>query len=112
MNPLIMSCSYPLWVSKGDCVVETDLDFASKEDLIRRLKKIEGQVKGLQRMVENDKYCVDVLIQVAAVRAAINKVGTMIFENHSRVCLQKAVEEKDKDEAVEELIGVLTKFIK
>ena len=86
--------------------------FEAKEDLIRRLKKIEGQVKGLQRMVENDKYCVDVLIQVAAVRAAINKVGTMIFEHHSRGCLQKAVQEEDKDAAIEELIGVLTKFVK
>ncbi len=87
-------------------------DLSDKEDLIRRLKKIEGQVKGIQRMVESDKYCVDILIQVAAVRAAINKVGTIIFENHSRGCLQKAVDENNKDEAVEELIGVLTKFIK
>lgn len=87
-------------------------DLSDKEDLIRRLKKIEGQVKGIQRMVENDKYCVDILIQVAAIRAAINKVGTIIFENHSRGCLQKAVDENNKEEAVEELIGVLTKFIK
>lgn len=85
----------------------------AKGDLLRRLKKIEGQVKGLQRMVENDKYCTDVLIQVAAVRAAMNRVGTMIFEYHSRGCLKKAVEdEKDKDTAIEELVGVLTKFIK
>jgi CsoR family transcriptional regulator, copper-sensing transcriptional repressor len=86
--------------------------FEAKEDLIRRLKKIEGQVKGLQRMVENDKQCVDVLIQVAAVRAAINKVGTMIFEHHSRGCLQKAVAENDKDTAIEDLINVLSKFVK
>lgn len=92
--------------------MQTSPEYAQKEDLIRRLKKIEGQVKGLQRMVDGDKYCVDVLIQVAAVRAAINRVGTMIFENHSRGCLQKAVDEKDKDEAVEELISVLIKFIK
>ncbi|HVJ50456.1 metal-sensitive transcriptional regulator [Desulfitobacterium sp.] len=84
----------------------------SKEDLIRRLKKVEGQVKGLQRMIENDKYCVDVLIQVAAVRAAVNKVGTMIFEYHSRGCLEKAIKEDDKDAAIEDLVGVLTKFIK
>lgn len=84
----------------------------SKEDLIRRLKKIEGQVKGIQRMVENDKYCVDVLIQVAAVRAAINKVGTIVFEHHSRKCLKNAIESNDRETAIEELIGVLTKFIK
>lgn len=86
--------------------------FEVKEDLIRRLKKVEGQVKGLQRMIESDKYCVDVLVQVAAVRAAVNKVGTMIFEYHSRGCLLKAVEEDDKDAAIDELIGVLTKFVK
>ncbi|MDQ7095526.1 metal-sensitive transcriptional regulator [Desulfosporosinus sp. PR] len=84
----------------------------SKEDLTRRLKKIEGQVKGIQRMVENDKYCVDVLIQVAAVRAALNKVGTMVFERHSRGCMRKAIESNNQEAAIEELIGVLTKFIK
>ncbi|TGE37865.1 transcriptional regulator [Desulfosporosinus fructosivorans] len=84
----------------------------SKEDLIRRLKKIEGQVKGIQRMVNEDKYCVDVLIQVAAVRAAINRVGTIVFEHHSRRCMLNAVENSDQEAAIEELIGVLTKFIK
>lgn len=84
----------------------------SKDDLLRRLKKIEGQVKGLQRMVESDKYCVDILVQVAAVRAAIHKVGTIVFENHSRVCLRKAVDTGNKSEAIDELVGVLTKFIR
>ncbi|MHB1407800.1 MAG: metal-sensitive transcriptional regulator [Desulfitobacteriaceae bacterium] len=84
----------------------------SKDDLIRRLKKIEGQVKGLQRMVESDKNCVDVLVQVAAVRAAVHKVGTIVFENHSRRCLTNAVDVQNKEGAIEELIGVLTKFVK
>ncbi len=84
----------------------------SKDDLVRRLKKIEGQVKGIQRMVESDKYCVDVLIQVAAVRAAINRVGTIVFEHHSRECMRNAVEDNDQEASIEELIGVLTKFIK
>ncbi len=90
----------------------TESNNDSKQDLIRRLKKIEGQVKGLQRMVESDKYCVDILIQVAAVRAAINKVGTMVFENHSRHCILSAIDSKDKDAAIEELIGVLGKFVR
>ncbi len=93
-------------------VVQENSNLEQKENIIRRLRKIEGQVKGLQRMVDNEKYCVDILIQVAAVRAAINKVGVMIFENHSRECLLKAVEEKDQDESIEELITVLAKFIK
>lgn len=84
----------------------------SKEDLILRLKKIEGQVKGIQRMVNEDKHCADVLIQVAAVRAAINRVGTIVFEHHSRGCMRKAIESSDQEAAIEELVRVLTKFIK
>ena len=84
----------------------------SKKDLIRRLKKIEGQVKGIQRIIDGDKYCVDVLIQVAAARAALNRVGTIVFEHHSRGCMRNAVENSDQEAAIEELIGVLNKFIK
>ena len=89
-----------------------DHNSESKEDLNRRLKKIEGQVKGIQRMVTEDKYCVDVLIQVAAVRAALNRVGTIVFEHHSRGCMRNAAENGDQEAAIEELIGVLNKFIK
>jgi len=83
---------------------------ASKEDLLRRLKKIEGQVKGIQRMVEEEQYCVDVMIQIAAVRAALNKVGTIIFEHHTRGCLKYAIEQGKVDEMVEELMQVMGKF--
>lgn len=87
----------------------------SKEDLLRRLKKIEGQVKGIQRMVSEDKYCVDILIQIAAVRAATNRVGTILFEHHTRGCLVNALEKNDdetKDAMIEELIDVIGKFTK
>ena len=84
----------------------------SKEDIMRRLKKIEGQVKGIQRMVGEDKYCVDVLVQVAAVRAALNRVGMIVFEKHSRTCMQNAVKSSDQEAAIEELVGVLGKFVK
>jgi DNA-binding FrmR family transcriptional regulator len=85
---------------------------ASKDDLQKRLKKIEGQIKGIQRMIEEEKYCVDVLIQIAAVRAALDKVGLIIFEHHSRGCLKNAVELGKQEEMVTELIDVLKKFIK
>lgn len=96
----------------GERVVQVNSDNAPKEDVMRRLKKIEGQVKGLQRMVDQDKYCVDILIQIAAVRAAINKVGVLIVESHSRECLIRAVEENRQDESVDELVSVLAKFMK
>ena len=83
----------------------------SREDIIIRLKRIEGQVKGLQRMLEGDKCCTDILIQVAAVRAAMNKVGILIFEEHSRTCLDKACKEDD-NESLESLIEVLNRFVK
>lgn len=84
----------------------------NKEDVIQRLKKIEGQVKGIQKMIEENKYCVDVLIQIAAVRAAINKVGIKVFENHTRECLKTAMEKKQGEEMIEEMIDVMIKFTK
>jgi len=82
-----------------------------RTDIVKRLKRIEGQVKGLQRMLEGDKCCTDILIQVAAVRAAMNKVGILIFEEHSRTCLDKACKE-DNNESLESLIEVLNRFVK
>jgi DNA-binding FrmR family transcriptional regulator len=83
-----------------------------KQQILERLKKIEGQVRGLQRMVEEDRYCVDVLIQVAAVKAALNKVGLALLEGHAKGCMQAAVRRGEGDEAVTELMDVLERFIK
>ncbi|HHV65846.1 MAG TPA: metal-sensitive transcriptional regulator [Peptococcaceae bacterium] len=82
-----------------------------KNDILLRLKRIEGQVKGLQRMLEEDKCCSDILVQVAAVRAAINKVGIMIFEQHSKMCLKDALKTENM-QALDDLIEVLNRFIK
>lgn len=83
-----------------------------KQALLDRLKKIEGQVRGLQRMIEEDRYCVDVLVQVAAVKAAMNKVGMALFEGHARGCMQAAVHRGEGDQSVSELMEVLDKFIR
>ncbi len=83
-----------------------------KQGIQDRLKKIEGQVRGLQRMVEEDRYCVDVLVQVAAAKAALNKVGLALLEGHARGCMQAAVRRGEGDEAVSELMDVLERFIK
>ena len=53
-----------------------------KDILIKRLNRIEGQVKGIQKMVEEERYCIDILTQISAIRSAINKVGSIILENH------------------------------
>jgi len=83
----------------------------NKEDLLRRLRRIEGQVRGLQRMVEEDQYCVDILVQIAAVRAALDRVGLLLLEDHTRGCVTRAVQDGKGDAAVDELMEVIAKFI-
>lgn len=84
----------------------------NKMDLMQRLKRIEGQVRGLQRMIDEDEYCVDILVQVAAVRAALTKVGLTLLESHTRGCVARAVKEDRGDEAIDEVMDVIMKFIK
>lgn len=84
----------------------------SKEDIIKRLHRIEGQVKGIQKMIEEDKYCVDVLTQVAAVRAAVNKVGGIILENYSMNCLTDVASSVDKEQAIKNLNKTIQSFLK
>lgn len=83
-----------------------------KQNILKRLRRIEGQVKGIQRMIESDSCCVDILVQVAAVKAALNKTGTLIFEHHAKECLTKSLESKSQEEVIKELMQVLTSFIK
>ena len=82
-----------------------------KQNILKRLRRIEGQVKGIQRMIESDSCCVDILVQVAA-KAALNKTGTLIFEHHAKECLTKSLESKSQEEVIKELMQVLTSFIK
>lgn len=84
----------------------------AREDILNRLRRIEGQVKGIQKMIEQDKYCTDILTQVAAVRAAINKVGSILLEKHSINCIQNAASEKDREKALDELAKTVQTFMK
>lgn len=83
-----------------------------KQRLVNRLKRVEGQVRGIQRMIEDDRYCVDVLVQVSAVSAALKKVGFTLLEHHTRGCVSQAVSEGDGDDAIEELMKVIQQFSK
>jgi CsoR family transcriptional regulator, copper-sensing transcriptional repressor len=87
--------------------METD-----KSDIIKRLRRVEGQIKGIQRMIENEQQCNDILIQIAAVRAAINKVGGLILENYSKKCITTAAQNNFEDEKIDDLIDTILKFIK
>lgn len=82
----------------------------AKVTLLRRLRRVEGQVRGLQRMVEGDAYCIDVLHQVAAVRAALAEVGRTLLGGHVERCVVDAVRSgsrRDRDRRVTELLRAL-----
>lgn len=85
-----------------------------KDALQKRLKRIEGQVKGIQKMVEEDRYCVDILVQISAIRSAINKVGALILENHVKGCVTNSIKRNDEDaeNTINELIDTINKFTK
>lgn len=84
----------------------------TKDDLLKRLRRIEGQVKGIHKMIDNDQCCNDVLVQVAAARAAITKVGGLIMENYSKECIKHAIEQGDEDGSIENLINTIIKYSK
>ncbi|MBC8331477.1 MAG: metal-sensitive transcriptional regulator [Anaerolineae bacterium] len=68
------------------------------EDALKRLKNVEGHVRGIQRMIEEDKYCIDVIHQVHAVQSALNKISSMILDDHLNTCLISAVRGENPDE--------------
>jgi len=82
-----------------------------REDVIKRLARIEGHVRGVRRMVEEDKSCPEVLLQLVAVRAALNKVSRMVFEDHVETCISKAIKEGAGESAVAELKEALARFL-
>jgi len=78
-----------------------------KESVVNRLKRIEGQVRGIQRMVEEDRYCVDILVQISAINAALKKVGFSVTERHMKHCISHAVKDGEGELAIEELLNVM-----
>lgn len=84
----------------------------ANQELLKRLKKIEGQVRGIHKMVEDDRYCVDILTQIAAVRAALNKVGLSVLKRHTHGCVKKAIQSGDGDPIIDELMDVIKLYVK
>ncbi len=84
-----------------------------RNDVLNRLKRIVGQVAGVRRMVEEDRYCVDVLLQVAAAEAALDRVGHLVLRSHIETCVSSAFEtgnRRERDRKLEELLEVFSKF--
>ena len=79
--------------------------------MLNRLSRIEGQVRGVRKMVEDDVYCPDILIQVSAINAALNSFNKVLLAEHIRSCVADDIRE-GKDETIDELVGVLQKLMK
>ena len=82
-----------------------------KKKLLTRLKKAEGQIRGIEKMVEEDAYCPDILIQVSAVTSALNSFNKELLACHIRSCVAGDIREGN-DETIDELVGVLQKLMK
>jgi DNA-binding FrmR family transcriptional regulator len=83
---------------------------SKKDDLHSRLRKIEGQVRGLQRMVDEDQYCLDILTQVNSVTAALRAVGMGLLDDHVRHCVAESISAGDGEAKIEELMAAVARF--
>ena len=99
-------------MSETNCCCGRKKVRADKErrDLMNRLKRIEGQVRGLQRMLEEDAYCPDILIQVSAVSAALNSFNKELLACHIRSCVSEDIR-NGKEEAIDEFVKVMQKLM-
>ncbi len=82
----------------------------NKPALLRRLNKIQGQARGVTKMVEEDRYCVDVLTQIAAIQSALDAVALQLLASHTNGCVRTAIHSGDGDAAVDELMGLVKRF--
>jgi CsoR family transcriptional regulator, copper-sensing transcriptional repressor len=84
---------------------------ASRDQLIKRLRRIEGQVGGIQRMVDEDRYCIDVLTQITAVQAALDKVALGLLDDHAHHCVMGAGD-SERDAKTEELMAAVGRLMR
>ncbi len=100
-------------VGENCCCCNRTKERSEKEykDLINRLSRIEGQVRGVKGMVERDAYCVDILTQVEAINAALNSFNKVLLANHIKTCVTRDIKE-GKEETVDELLVTLQKLMK
>ncbi len=82
------------------------------EAVSRRLKRIEGQIRGIQRMIEQDKPCEDILIQLSAAKASLHKTGQVILEGHLHHCVLDGIKNGDEEETLRKLSSAINQFSK
>lgn len=100
-------------INKAQCCTHKTKERSEEEykRLINRLSRIEGQIRGIRGMVENNAYCPDILIQVSAVNAALNAFNKELLSNHIRTCVAKDIKDGN-DETIDELVCTLQKLMK
>ena len=81
-----------------------------KKALLTRLKRIEGQVRGIHQMIDDDRYCIDILTQVSAIRSALHSVSLQLIRNHTHGCVKRAVESGEGEAAIDELMTIMKKL--
>lgn len=94
-----------------DDVRHKEREEAEKKALLTRLRKVEGQIRGIEKMVENDIYCPDILIQVSAATSALNSFNKVLLANHIKTCVAGDIRD-GKDETIDELCDVLQRLMK
>jgi DNA-binding FrmR family transcriptional regulator len=85
---------------------------ADKDDLLKRLRRIEGQVRGLQRMVDEDQYCIDVLTQMASVTKALQSVAVRLLDDHIRHCVSEASDGHERERKISEATAAVERLLK
>ena len=96
---------------RDSCVKTKHRDSKEYKSLINRLNRIEGQVRGVKRMVEQDVYCTDILVQVSAINAALNSFNKVLLTEHLRTCVAEDIR-AGKEETIDELVAALQKLMK
>ena len=85
---------------------------ADKKGLVNRLRRIEGQVRGVERMVEEDRYCIDVVTQISAIQAALDKVALGLLDDHAAHCIIGGAADSPPDELKDELMGAVGRLMR
>ncbi|QLF92517.1 metal-sensitive transcriptional regulator [Pseudomonas sp. ABC1] len=103
--PRCAHCEPDTTTADGKTVVQP-----RKKALLNRLSRIGGQVNGIAQMIEKDRYCVDILTQVSAVRSALDAVASQLLADHANGCVRQAILEDGGEEAITELLGIIKKM--
>jgi CsoR family transcriptional regulator, copper-sensing transcriptional repressor len=85
---------------------------ASKDQLLARLRRVEGQVRGIEKMVDENRYCIDVLTQISAIQAALDKVALGLLDGHARHCMREGAADGRADEMATEMMAAVGRLMK